>query len=748
MRCLGTLLLAVTGAFAQGTGVVRGSVVDARGGEALANVDVQLVGGPYKTATGALGRFAVEDVSPGDYVLNVSTIGYRLLKKPFRIDAGETKEFEIVLSPDTFRITDSVEVRAGPFETARQDSPSSLLLEGNDAKNLASVLADDPLRAVQSLPGVTSNDDFDARFNIRGADYSRIGVYVDGILLHMPFHTVEGTQATGSATAFNGDMLESLELHEGAWPVRFQDRTAAALDVRTRDGSRTSNSVRVTASASNAGVIAEGPLGKGGSWLAGARKSYLQYILQRTSTDPSIAFGLEDVQGRLAYNLTPRHNVSLNFLESYSGLDRSTAQSRLGINSIMTAGYHFTFGNLAWRYTPAPTLMLVNHLAWMREKFHDSNPSSQPLAYGHYGEWVLDSAATWAWSHNATFDAGWSVRELRDAGSSNRLLATPPYYRLLDQYHGTATRLGGYAQQLFALASGRVRFGAGVRWDRHSMEGVAVVSPQASASLALTGSTRLNLGWGEYAQYPGLSDLTSLTGSPRLLPFRSTHAIASLEQRIGERSRIRLEAYERRDRDLLNRPFFDPRILNGKVFSPPANIFLQNSVRGYARGMQVLVERRSANRLTGWASYEYGVARERDGIEGVAYPSDWDQRHTINLFGGYRLRPSVNLSLKWMIGSGYPIPGFFRSQNGLYYLASQRNQLRFATYQRLDWRINKSWTRDRYKLTLYGEIVNLTNRRNYRFDSFNGFNSRTGQASVTLDRLFPILPSAGIVFER
>jgi hypothetical protein len=41
-----------------------------------------------------------------------------------------------------------------------------------------------------------------------------------------------------------------------------------------------------------------------------------------------------------------------------------------------------------------------------------------------------------------------------------------------------------------------------------------------------------------------------------------------------------------------------------------------------------------------------------------------------------------------------------RMQNGLYYLAGSRNQLRFDPYQRLDWRINKSWTKDRYKMTL------------------------------------------------
>jgi hypothetical protein len=175
---------------------------------------------------------------------------------------------------------------------------------------------------------------------------------------------------------------------------------------------------------------------------------------------------------------------------------------------------------------------------------------------------------------------------------------------------------------------------------------------------------------------------------------------------------------------------------------------LRNSMRGYSRGFEFLVERRSANRLNGWVSYAFGRTRERDGVEYTAFPSDYDQRHTINIFGSYRVRPTVNLRLKWMYGSGFPYPGFLRMQNGLYYLADSRNQLRFDPYQRLDWRINKSWTKDRYKMTLYVEIINLTNQTNYRFDSFNGYNSTTGQASVARDKLFPILPSAGFVFER
>ena len=136
-----------------------------------------------------------------------------------------------------------------------------------------------------------------------------------------------------------------------------------------------------------------------------------------------------------------------------------------------------------------------------------------------------------------------------------------------------------------------------------------------------------------------------------------------------------------------------------------------------------------------------------DGVTGQSFPSDLDQRHTVNVYGGYRVRPSVNLSLRWSYGSGFPIPGYLQQGGGLYYLSGSRNQLRFNPYSRTDLRVNKAWTHEKWKLTFYGEVINLTNRANYMFESFDGWGG-TGRVWLTLDKMFPVLPSAGVVFEK
>ncbi|MGC9971145.1 MAG: TonB-dependent receptor [Bryobacteraceae bacterium] len=742
-------MFSLAAAFAQQPAGIRGMVRDAQSGEPLARVRVLLLATPYQAITDAEGRFDLSGVPPGGYILQVSTVGYRLAKKEFRLAEGQAQEFEVILSPDSFRQTDSVEVRTDPFESLRTASPSEYTLAGSELKNLASVLADDPLRAVQTLPGVTSDDDFNARFSMRGADYSRIGLYLDDVLLHSPFHTVQAEDASGTLTIFNGDMVEDMALYSGAPPARYADRTAGALDVRMREGSRRLASYRATAGASNAGMMAEGPLGEQGrgSWMAGIRKSYLEYIVKRTSSDPTLAGGFWDAQGRLSYDLFPKLNLSLSVFEGRSGLDRSETRDQLGINSIMIGGYHFTLANLGWRYTPGARFFVTSRAAFAREKSDSLNRDNLALAGGHYAEGVWNTNATWVWAEQNTLDFGWSLRRRRDNGFSNQYQFNPFAVRLLDGYGGNGILMGGYFQQALALLGGRLRVSAGGRWDRDSTSASTALSPQASVAFQPRPSTRLQLGWGQYAQFPELSSLLSRIGGRHLIPERAIHYLAALEQRLGDRSRLRLELYQRQDRDLFFRPFADPRLIDGCIYNPPVDPLIYNSMRGYARGAEIYFQRRTANRFTGWVSYALSYARVRDGLARISFPADEDQRHTVNIYGSYRIRPTVNLSTRWVYGSGFPVPGFFRKVGAQYYLAEERNAVRLDPYHRTDVRINKAFVFNRWKLTLYSEVINLANRANYRYDSFDGYNAKSGAAWPGFSKMFPILPSAGVALE-
>jgi hypothetical protein len=354
---------------------VTGRVVDARGGEGLARVRVQLAGAATETTTDEAGRFRFESVPQGAYILHVETVGYRLLKRDLEI-SGDDILLKVVLSPDTFRRTDSVDVKAGVFEPVAAASPSEQTLSSTEVKNLGTVLMDDPVRAVHSMPGVVSSDDFYAQFSVRGAPYQKVGFYLDDVLLHAPFHTVQGITDGGSVSILNTDMLETLALLPAAFPSRYADRSGAALDVRTRDGSRTQASLRGSVNMTGATALGEGPIGKRASWLASVRRSYLQSLVDRLSDDPSLAIGFFDYHGKLTIDLTARQSLSLHIVDGTTDIDRTERRALYGVNSLVEADYHASTAKLGWRWSHSEKLLVSATAAWLRERY--DNVKSRP----------------------------------------------------------------------------------------------------------------------------------------------------------------------------------------------------------------------------------------------------------------------------------------------------------------------------------------------------------------------------------
>jgi len=753
LLCLWAVFGAARSAIAQdGTGEVSGRVANSRDNEALALVQVRLSGTPFRTVTGQDGTFRIVGVPAGSYVLQTAAVGYYSIHEDFVLIAGEAKVFDVVLTSSTGKRTENVEVSADVFDVAPQPNASEFTLEGDERKNLASVLADDPLRAVQSLPGVTSNDDFSSEFSLRGAPFSRIGLYLDGILLHSPFHTTDGQADDGSLTIFNGDLTEDMTLYEGAWPVRYSDRTAGILAVETRQGNRREIQGRFSASASNAGLLLEGPLGKTkrGSWLAAFRKSYLQYIIDRIDfgDQAPFVFGFTDGQARLDYDLTPGHALSVSYLGGSSSVDRTRFRTELGANSVMTSAFGFTLINLGSRYSPSQHLLVTNHLAWTRENGNVANRDKAALSDQTYGEWTWHGDGSLVWGKANALDFGGVFRRLRHNGLDKQFIYVPEPAASLDVFRGAGHQTGAYVQQVLRFASGRARLTAGVRQDEHSAGEVQITTPYASLSFDLRTRTRLQLDWGQYGQFPELNQFFSTFARGRLLPERAIHYEAAVEQRLNERTRLRLEFYDRQDRDLLARPALDPRLAgDGTVLQASPNAALLNSQRGYARGVQIFIQRRTASGLTGWVSYAYGRAMLREDDLQLKFPSDYDQRHTFNVYASRRLRPTVNLSGRFTYGSGMPLPGFYRFEQGGYRLAANRNGLRAPAYERADLRLNKAYVHHKFTATVFGEIVNLTNHTNRDFDSAGPYDGSTGRTYPNFYTMFPILPSVGMVVE-
>jgi hypothetical protein len=271
------------------TGRITGHVVEARTGAPLAAVLVQVQSTRQRAYSDQDGRFELTDVPAGAQTIVVSVVGFGLVRREVVIVADEAVDLTIPVAEGASTYVEEVTVSASPFREAEPGVASQSVLGSRDLLALRGLMADDPFRAVQVLPGVSTGDDFRAEFAVRGLGPSHIGIAVDGVDSPLLFHTVRGVQDTGSLALLNSDILDTATLLAGPHPKRLGSHLGSRLDFTTRDGARDRLTVRGLASASAVSTVFEGPLGRGsrGSWLIAARKSYIDWLLRSGADDRS-----------------------------------------------------------------------------------------------------------------------------------------------------------------------------------------------------------------------------------------------------------------------------------------------------------------------------------------------------------------------------------------------------------------------------------------------------------------------------
>jgi hypothetical protein len=755
LRLAVLLLASVTARAAE----IKGKITNVVGGEALGRVEVVVLETKSSAVTSISGEFDLPNLAPGTYTLRLNAVGYRMLTIPFTLATpAEVKEFSITLVPDNFHRTDKVEVHGDVFQVADSPATTEMNLTASEIRETSTVFADDPFRAVQTLPGVSAagNNEFFAEFSVMGAPFSSVSIYVDDVLVANPFHEIGNFAEGASLGVLTSEVVEEMKLMPVAYPEKFGDAAGAALDVHTREGSRGGPLFRLSASIAASEFLGEGGLGSArkGSWLVSARKSYINYLI-KNRVQGAADVGFYDGDLKLNYDLTPRQNVNFFATGGHTDMHDPTASN---INSFASGRSDFALLRAGWRWAVSPHLLVDARGAFFREPDALRNTANQILETTDYREWVGGTGLTWNWASDNVLQAGWTTRRIRQ--SSSQVSYNPDgSVSGKFQLNGAAFRHSGYAQQSASLWKGRVHVLGGVRWDGLQQLDTHPFSPQASVAIHATASTEFQLAAGRYQQFPALEEWANLCGALADMPEKSDHYTAAVEQRFGENTRLRLQAFDRQDAfSMAEIPGQTVPVVFGPCHRSAEPIPNTTFLRNYSRGVQLVLQRRSANRLSGWLGYTLARAQQREYpytnpfypcppvcFPGTAwFPSLEDQRHSLNVFAMYRLTPSLNLSGKFLYGSGFPVSTGEFVQVGTTLEPVGTGTLRFP-YQRLDVRADKDWAFKRWKLTLYGEVLNLTNHYNSRFVYSSIIIN--GQAQVQTLQGLPITPTAGLAFQ-
>jgi carboxypeptidase-like protein/TonB-dependent receptor-like protein len=749
------LLLLLTGPLSSGAAIaqersimLRGRVVDANTGEAMANVRVVAKLTDKTTITDANGAFTLE-LPPGQQELYITTVTYGLVKKTLNVATTTDSVVEIALNEDAAALTEHVTIAPDPFESTRTTSTFEQSLNKRELQATSSILLSDPIRAAQTLPGVGSNDDFRSEFSVRGAGFDRVGLWLDGVLTDNFVHTVAGGYLdTGSLSVINSDAVNSVSLLSGGSPANFGDRTAAVLDIDSRDGNRVKTAGRIAAALSGISGILDGPIASGkGSYLVAARKSYTGYLIRRINDQNQFAnnppiLGFADVQGKLLYDFSARNQAGLSAIFGSFDFDRNRDRELLFINSVFRAESRNFLLNAHWSFTPNPRVFWQTRFFAQKTNFNNVNRDELILNDGDRSQFGIRSDVSLALPRSNRLEAGLYVRAL-DVNSLNQRFGFANVSFDVGSFNQDGTEQAYYAQDTWSNERHRLQFTGGLRVEHSDITSQTLGSPRASLTWSINKHWRVHAMAGRYYQFPDFEQVFGRIGSRSLQAERATNVSGGVEALLGDRVRLSLEVFDREDANL----FFsvaEPR-LDGGLFSF-IEFPLRNALDGHARGFEVTLQRRSANKLAGWISYSYLRTRLTDSQTGLSFVADNEQRHLLNAYASYRFTDTWNLSSVFRFGSGPPIPGFFTQIDGTYFLSTRRNEVRLPDYARWDVRVSKAFLFNRWKLTVTGEVLNLLNRENLRYAGFDGFASN-GLVFGRLDRLLPILPSAGAVIE-
>ena len=231
---------------AQSEAVVRGQVTAAANGSALAGSTVSLAAASTEvrlhTTADSSGRFAFQDVRPGEYVLTASNEGFETLELRFLVKPREIKAVAVAL--DLRGLDVSVEVAAELTSLPSTHSPSSTVLTQERLESIPILQrASLPQAVVTAAPGmIRGHDDF---VHIRGHEVA-LNPVINGVSFWENPHAV-------FSASLPPDVIDSANVMTGGFPAEYGNRFGGVIDIVTKSGLRRSNDGSLTVSGGGAG---------------------------------------------------------------------------------------------------------------------------------------------------------------------------------------------------------------------------------------------------------------------------------------------------------------------------------------------------------------------------------------------------------------------------------------------------------------------------------------------------------------
>lgn len=759
--CLGALTLLVHAplhgqADRPSTGTIVGRVVSTVNGAAIEGARVEVVGAGRGAETEASGRYLIDSVPVGAWRVRATAVGFEpVVLADILVGSGKPVELELRLTPRIVRVADIV-VDAPYFSQGIESSTSSASLSAEDVRRAPGV-NEDVVRAVALLPGVALTTGGRNDLAVRGgAPYENLFL-VDGLEVPNVNHFGSQGSTGGPLTILNIDFIREASFSSGGFGVQYGDRTASLSSFSLREGNSERLAGEVTLSATGFGVIAEGPTGRNGSFLASIRRSYLDLVFRAANF--SFIPEYWDAQFKVTQRVGSRSSLSwlgVGALDNLT-LDEATADDRLDNSRVAEPDQRSYFTGLTWNYSlPKGLLTATLGRTWTRFETSQYDTLLAPvyLNRSEEGDNSLRTDLRWEFSPRVQVTVGNTLR-YADQLAYDVLLAGAYRTDSLGQPQPlaadtsfTAFRNATYAE--VAVFAGSVRLLGGLRGDWYGFLDAFRLAPRLGANIPVGRSASLNASLGRYYQAPPFIWLVGDPGNvDRLAPIRSDAAILGYERLFQPDLKGQVEVYYKRYRDYPARIYRPEAVLQPTGFDDvtsdiPAGLEPLSSIgTGRSYGVELQLQKKfSGVPLYGLLSLTANRS-EFAGLDSTWYTGGFETRFIGNLLAGWRFNPRWEVSGKYRFSTGLPYTPFATSgpQEGERDF-SRYNQLVLPNFSAFDIRIDRRWALAGVQLDVYLDIQNLFARENVTGTYWNE-RTRTEEFDTSLG----ILPTLGINVE-
>lgn len=586
----------------------------------------------------------------------------------------------------------------------------------------------DPFRVVESLPGVVQAIWPMPMYAIRGANPGNTGFFIDGVRAPALFHFALGP------SVIHPFFLDEMQFYPGGYPVEYGRYVSGIVAARTTAPATDRLHVSADVRLFDAGGIAATPFDQGrGTAAVAGRYSYTGVLLSAFSNEYTLDYW--DYQLRVEHRLGPGR-LTLFAFGSGDSLQQKQPDPLQWSSTIQPGLAQLMFHRVQLRWDGG---VLGGHLlASALVGLDDSTVSNTQLFSLPISSRMLMAAPRlglgWRLGRWVDLEVGGDAEAQRFRPRS--VLAflgggLGNYYQTDLFRDRSALSAGGYAG-LTVKAGDRLQVIPGLRYDGYFEENAqeGAWSPRLSLRYRVGRETWLKGHVGQFSQMPSLP-----VGVPGFDGFglasyglqRSRQGSLGVETGVGEREGADLSL----DSTVFYQRLHVSDVRSSLSLDPQSRDFLEPR-EGESYGIEIMLRRPMRHRLYGWLSYT--LSRSLRVVDGVISPSDWDQRHVLNLVTGYRFPRGYAASARFHYNSGRPYPIYDPRSGWVDYQ-------RLPAFVQLDLRGDKRFVFDRYLMDVYVELVNSTASREV-------FEEKLQTDGTMVQRAYRlVLPSIGVHIE-